>query len=121
MRVRELKTKKITCESLETHAGGAMAIGPAAVGGTLAVTGVATLSQGATLAATAASGVTHLLKDAAGKTLLATGATLPADTGALYAKGCLFIDTDVTTGTSGLYVNVGTSASCVFKLVSNAA
>ena len=121
MRVRELKTKKITCESLETHAGGAMAIGPAAVGGPLAVTGVATLSQGATLAATAASGVTHLLKDAAGKTLLATGTTLPADTGALYAKGCLFIDTDVVTGTSGLYVNVGTSASCVFKLVSNAA
>lgn len=121
MRVRELKTKRVICESIETHVGGAMAIGPTAVGGTLAVTGVATLSQGATLAATAASGVTHLLKDGAGKTLLATGTTLPADTGALYAKGCLFIDTDVTTGTSGLYVNVGTSASCVFKLVSNAA
>ena len=102
MRVKELKTKRVICESIETRA-------------------KATLGQGATLAATAASGITHLLKDAAGKTLLATGTTLPADTGALYAKGCLFIDTEVTTGTSGLYVNVGTSASCVFKLVSNAA
>ncbi len=121
MRVSELRTKKIICESIGTHAGGAMAIGPTAVGGTLAVAEVSTLSQGAILAATAASGVSHLLKDAAGKTLLATGTTLPADTGALYAKGCLFIDTDVASGTSGLYVNVGTSASCVFKLVSNAA
>ena len=68
-----------------------------------------------------ASGVTALMKDATGKALLATGATLPADTGALYAKGCLFIDTDVATGTSGLYVNVGTAASCVFKLITNAA
>ena len=103
MRVKELKTKRVFCESIEAHAGGT------------------TLSQGATLAATAVSGITHLLKDAAGKTLLATGATLPADTGALYAKGCLFIDTDVASGTSGLYTNVGTSTSCVFKLVSNAA
>lgn len=67
-----------------------------------------------------ATGVTCLLKDSAGKALLATGTTVPADTGTLYAKGCLFIDTDVATGTSGLYVNVGTSASCVFKLVTNA-
>lgn len=67
------------------------------------------------------AGVTVLLKDSLGKALLATGATLPADTGAIYAKSCLFIDTDVATGTSGLYVNVGTSASCVFKLVTNAA
>lgn len=68
-----------------------------------------------------ASGVTALMKDASGKALLATGTTLPADAGALYAKGCLFIDTDVATGTSGLYVNVGTAASCVFKLITNAA
>lgn len=85
------------------------------------VEGAIDLNEGVTLDATAASGVTHLIKDAAGKTLLATGAAVPADAGAVYAKGCLFIDTDVATGTSGLYVNVGTSASCVFKLVSNAA
>lgn len=75
---------------------------------------------GMTVANTAASGVTHLIKDALGKTLLATGTTVPSDTAPLYAKGCLFIDTDVATGTSGLYVNVGTSSSCVFKLVTNA-
>jgi hypothetical protein len=68
-----------------------------------------------------ATGVTVLMKDSLGKILLATGTTLPADAGTTYAKGCLFIDTDVATGTSGLYVNVGTSASCVFKLVTNAA
>lgn len=68
-----------------------------------------------------AAGVTCLIADASGKALLATGTTVPPDTGAVYAKGCLFIDTDVATGTSGLYVNVGTAASCVFKLVSNAA
>ena len=67
-----------------------------------------------------ASGVTCLLKDAAGKALLATGTTVPADAGSLYAKGCLFIDTDVASGTTGLYVNVGTSSSCIFKAVSNA-
>ena len=74
----------------------------------------------ATLTGDLVGAVTVLLKDAAGKALLATGTTVPADTGTIYAKGCLFIDTDVATGTSGLYVNVGTSASCVFKLVTNA-
>jgi hypothetical protein len=37
-----------------------------------------------------------------------------------YAKGCLFINTDVASGTSGLYVNEWLSTSCIFKLVSNA-
>lgn len=73
------------------------------------------------LAATAVNAVAHLIKDALGKTVLATGTTLPSDAETIYAKGCLFIDTDVATGTSGLYVNVGTNASCVFKLVTNAA
>lgn len=43
------------------------------------------------------------------------------DAGSWYAKGCLYIDTDVASGTSWLYVNVGTSTSCVFKLITNAA
>lgn len=70
---------------------------------------------------TAASGVTALLYDGAGKVLLATGATVPTDAGTIYAKGCLFIDTDVATGTGGLYCNKGTSASCVFTLITQAA
>lgn len=69
---------------------------------------------------TIATGVTALLKDSSNNALFCTGTTVPADAGALYAKGCIFIDTDVATGTSGLYVNVGTADSCVFKLVTNA-
>lgn len=65
--------------------------------------------------------ITVIDKDADGNILRATGTTKPTDATAGYAKGALFIDTDVVTGTSGLYVNVGTSASCVFKLVTNAA
>lgn len=61
-----------------------------------------------------------LFEDGIGDALLATGTAIPADTTDGYAKGCLFIDTNVVTGTSGLYVNVGTKSACVFKLVSNA-
>ena len=55
-----------------------------------------------------------LQKDAAGMILMATGLTVPTDATAGYAKGCLFIDTNVVTGTTGLYENVGTTASCNF-------
>lgn len=89
--------------------------------GTGQFTGLLTTKQGVQLEATAVSGVTVLLKDAAGKALLATGTTVPADAGTIYAKGCLFIDTDVATGTGGLYCNQGTAASCVFTLVTQAA
>lgn len=64
-----------------------------------------------------AEGVTAILKDGNNDALLATGAAVPADGAALYAKGCLFIDTDVGTGTTGLYCNKGTAASCVFTAV----
>lgn len=105
--------------------------GNAVVRGTLAVTGaltaaagtfsgLVTANEGVKLAATAASGVTVLLTDSAGKALLATGTAVPADTGTIYAKGCLFIDTDVATGTTGLYCNKGTSTSCVFTAVTQA-
>lgn len=67
-----------------------------------------------------AAGVTCLIADAAGKALLATGTTVPADGGAVYAKGCLFIDTNVATGTGGLYCNKGTAAACAFTLVTQA-
>jgi len=63
---------------------------------------------------------TTILKDASGDILMAQGTTVPADTTSGYAKGALFIDTDVVTGTSGLYVNVGINTSSVFKLVTNA-
>lgn len=91
------------------------------VDGAVAAGGLATLSGGVKLDATAVGGVKVLLKDSSGNALLATGTSVPADSGSGYAKGCLFIDTDVASGTTGLYVNVGTASSCVFKAVSNAA
>ena len=58
--------------------------------------------------------------DNAGNITYSVGTTVPGDV-AGYAKGSLFVDTDVADGTSGLYVNVGTTASALFKLVTNAA
>jgi len=64
--------------------------------------------------------VKALMVDSVGNILYATGTTVPSDAEAGYAKGCLFIDTDVGAGTTGLYVNVGTTASCNFDAVSDA-
>ena len=50
----------------------------------------------------------------------AEGTDVPADDTSGYAKGCLFIDTDVAAGTTGLYVNVGTTSACNFDAVSDA-
>ena len=63
------------------------------------------------------SGVSTLLRDSSGNKLLATGTTVPADTSSGYAKGGLFIDTDVTTGISALYENQGISTSSLFVLI----
>ncbi len=61
-----------------------------------------------------------LIYDGDGDILLATGLTTPANTTSGYAKGCLFIDTNVATGTTGLYCNKGTNTSCVFTAVTQA-
>lgn len=60
------------------------------------------------------------IKDGAGMALHVTGTVVPADGQAGFAKGCLFIDTDVIDGTSGLYVNVGTTSAANFDLVTDA-
>lgn len=52
-----------------------------------------------------------ILRDNAGDVLLATGTTVPTATGSGYAKGAIFIKTNVVTGNTGHYVNIGTSAS----------
>jgi len=80
-----------------------------------------TASEGVALAATAVSGVTTLLSDSNGDALFATGTTVPTDATTGFAKGCLFIDTDVATGTTGLNCNKGTNTSCVFTTVTQAA
>ena len=58
--------------------------------------------------------VTVLEYDGSGKVLLATGATVPTDADAGYAKGCQFIKTDGGIG-STLFLNEGTSSSCDFN------
>ena len=65
--------------------------------------------------------ITALLLDKNDNVLLATGTTVPTDSKAGYAKGCLFIDTDVAAGTTGLYVNIGSTTAANFNAVSNAA
>lgn len=61
------------------------------------------------------------LYDNSGNILLAAGTDKPADAGAGFAKGALFCDTNVGAGSSGLYENVGTTASCNFDAVASAA
>ncbi len=64
-----------------------------------------------------AATINVLIRDGDGDILLATGTGVPSDTTSGYAKGCLFIDTDVATGTTGLNCNKGTKDSCVFTAV----
>lgn len=60
--------------------------------------------------------VQALLYDGNGDILVATGTTVPS-TGAGFAKSCLFIDTDVATGSKALYENVGTNLVASFNLI----
>jgi hypothetical protein len=136
MRVSELRAKRIIAEEFATYDGGSAAIdGNLVVGdsaftvaaatgntstGTLTAAGLVGAAEGVQLAATAAEGVTVLLQDASGDALLATGTTVPTNDTAGFAKGCLFIDTDVAKGTTGLNCNKGTSAECTFTAVTQA-
>lgn len=63
--------------------------------------------------------ITVLLEDANGKILIATGtaAYTTQNSQSRYAKGALYIDTDVSTGATGLYQNIGTSSSSSFTAV----
>lgn len=55
--------------------------------------------------------------DNLGDKIFAWGTTVPTDATDGYAKGCIFTDTDVATGTVSVYVNQGTKDSCSFKLI----
>jgi hypothetical protein len=61
-----------------------------------------------------------ILRDDNGDKLFVTWETVPTDTTTWYAKSCLFIDTNVATGTGSLYLNKWTKTSCVFTLVTQA-
>ena len=64
--------------------------------------------------------ITTLITNSNGDILWATGTTVPTDGSTGYAKGCLFIDTDVSTGTTGLNCNKGTNTSSAFTAVTQA-
>ena len=64
--------------------------------------------------------ITTALCNGAGDILIAYGTTVPTNASTGYAKGCLFIDTDVATGTTGLNCNKGTTTSCQFTAVTQA-
>lgn len=61
--------------------------------------------------------ITVYLRDKSDKIMLASGTDVPTDTTAGYAKGCIFIDTNVVTGSTGIYENVGTTSSCNFDAI----
>lgn len=61
-----------------------------------------------------------LIRDDLGDILMATGTTVPSNDGVGFAKGCLFIDTNVAAGTTGLYCNKGTTEACEFTAVTQA-
>ena len=69
---------------------------------------------------TATAGDYILLRDTNNDIVLMQSLTVPADAWTGYAKGCLLIDTNVATGTTGLYCNKGTNTSCVFTAVTQA-
>jgi len=58
--------------------------------------------------------ITVLKVDSDNNVLLAKGATVPTDTDAGYAKGCIFIYTSGTVGTT-IYVNEGSATSADFN------
>jgi len=62
----------------------------------------------------------YLTRDIAGDISYEVGITVPTDATAGYMKNAIFSDSNVAGGTSGLYVNVGTTASCNFDLVTDA-
>ena len=57
------------------------------------------------------------LRNKDGNILMASGTTVPTATTAGYAKSALFIKSDASSGTKGLYENQGTASSCDFNVI----
>jgi hypothetical protein len=60
------------------------------------------------------------LADTNGDILLATGTVTITDGSTGYAKGGIYLKTDVATGTGGTYFNKGTNTSSAFTLATQA-
>lgn len=61
-----------------------------------------------------------LMRDKNQDILMCRGTVTVTDSGSGYAKGCMYIKTDVATGTGGMYLNKGTNTACAFTLVTQA-
>ena len=64
--------------------------------------------------------IVGLLADPNGDIVIAQGVTVPTDGSAGYAKGGIFLKTDVVTGTGGTYLNKGTNLASAFTLATQA-
>jgi hypothetical protein len=63
---------------------------------------------------------TILLRDDNRDKMIVQWVTVPTNTTTWYAKWCIFIDTDVASGTGWVYLNKWTKTSCIFTLVTQA-
>lgn len=52
--------------------------------------------------------------DGSGNVLRCHGTPTITDNGAGYAKGCIYVDTDTTSGSQSLFTNIGSSTTCQF-------
>lgn len=59
----------------------------------------------------------HIVEQPGTGVLFASGTSVPADGAVGYSPGCIFIQTDGTSATTVLFVNVGTKASANFDYV----
>lgn len=64
--------------------------------------------------------VREILVDKDGKTMFATGVTVPTDGDAGYAKGCIFVDTDASAN-AVFFVNEGSATSADFNVAAGEA
>lgn len=76
------------------------------------------LKWGTNFAWPSIGGVRVHFKDENNDAIYTTWTTVPTDWDSGYAKACLFVDTDIATGTSALYENIGTNTSCSFTKIS---
>lgn len=77
-------------------------------------TGINSIQYNGDLETPGSTAVTVWMRDSSGYVSYASGATVPTDAEAGYAKGCIFIQTDGGVS-STLYVNEGTYTSCDFN------
>jgi len=55
-------------------------------------------------------------RDSSDNILKIQGTTVPADGTSWYAKGCVYLKTDATTGATATYTNKWTTTSCAFSI-----